>query len=129
MTSQTAPRPRSSQAIFHHTCDPTQGSTAGGTCHVAAGSFRVLPGKVVHLTAAPNDPGTKTEAGTILRNVLTEIGVVPRNKTLSIELVGEFAGLLSLQTPSTAETPQGGPTGRSVSLVAGVGFEPTTFRL
>ncbi|MBO9473648.1 hypothetical protein J7413_08870 [Shimia sp. R10_1] len=68
------------------------------------------------------------EATTLIRSLLEEIRLIPNAEgPMDIELVGELAGLLALgQTKSASK---GYASGRSVSLVAGVGFEPTTFRL
>ena len=85
--------------------------------------------KVAELTKALNDPVLKAEAGSILRGLLSKIRLFPEGSKLVIELVGELAGLLSLGRGQNAKTPTGVSLGRSVSLVAGVGFEPTTFRL
>ena len=83
--------------------------------------------KVADLTEVLNDPETKAEATTIIRSMLSEIRLTPNNDALEIELVGELAGLLRLGQKGTAL--QRFASGRSVTLVAGVGFEPTTFRL
>ena len=83
--------------------------------------------KVADLTAVLNDHETKAEATTIIRSMLSEIRLTPREGALEIELVGELAGLLSLGQKETASKRYA--SGRSVTLVAGVGFEPTTFRL
>ena len=63
-----------------------------------------------------------------IRSLLSEIRLIPEDDTLVIELVGELAGLLALQETGKAKT-RGVASGRSIEMVAGVGFEPTTFRL
>ncbi len=83
--------------------------------------------QVANLATALNDPATKTEASETIRSLLSQIRLVPEGDALAIELVGELAGLLALGTNKNARS--GEATGRSVTLVAGVGFEPTTFRL
>ena len=83
--------------------------------------------KVADLTAVLNDPETKAEATAIIRSMLSEIRLSPIEGALEIELVGELAGLLRLGQKETASKRYA--SGRSVTLVAGVGFEPTTFRL
>jgi site-specific DNA recombinase len=50
---------------------------------------------------------------------------VPVDRKLEIELAGAFAGILAL----TSDNPRRDGQGLQVTLVAGVGFEPTTFRL
>ena len=66
------------------------------------------------------------EAANHIRALLTEIHLIPMGKTLSIELVGELAGIMALPQTTNARSRA---TGSSLTLVAGVGFEPTTFRL
>ncbi|MCG7522771.1 recombinase family protein [Ruegeria sp. Ofav3-42] len=83
--------------------------------------------KVEDLSGALSNPATKTEATSIIRGLLSEIRLLPNDGQLTIELVGELAGLLALGTKQNACSV--GATGGSVTLVAGVGFEPLTFRL
>jgi site-specific DNA recombinase len=83
--------------------------------------------KVADLASALNDPATKTEASELIRGLLSEIRLIPEGDSLAIELVGKLAGLLSLGQTQNARSDYA--TGGSVTLVAGVGFEPTTFRL
>ncbi|MGR3704072.1 recombinase family protein [Sulfitobacter sp.] len=85
--------------------------------------------KVANLTAALNDPATKAEVTTIIRSLLESIRLVPNDSgALDIVLVGELAGLLSL---GVSQNEQSRPEAACCSsvMVAGVGFEPTTFRL
>ena len=83
--------------------------------------------KVAELSAALNDPSTKVEATNIIRSLLSEIRLIPEDGSLSIELAGELAGLLSLGGSRNAQSRPVAACSRTV--VAGVGFEPTTFRL
>ena len=50
---------------------------------------------------------------------------MPEKGKLRVELYGELAALINLAN----EHPRSGGTGAQVTLVAGVGFEPTTLRL
>ena len=50
---------------------------------------------------------------------------MPGKGKLRIDLFGELAALINLANGH----PRSGGTGVPVTLVAGVGFEPTTFRL
>lgn len=85
--------------------------------------------KVANLTKALNDPATKAEATTIIRSLLESIRLVPNaSGTLDIELVGELAGLLSLGASQNEQSRLAAACCSTV-MVAGVGFEPTTFRL
>jgi site-specific DNA recombinase len=81
--------------------------------------------KIVSLGEALNDEHTSTEAGECIRELIEEIRLVPEKGKLSIQLFGELAALINL----ASERPRSGGTGVQVTLVAGVGFEPTTFRL
>ncbi len=67
----------------------------------------------------------KDKAAECLRDLVEEIRLVPEGGKLRIEIYGELAALLSLanKRPSSKET------GAQITMVAGVGFEPTTFRL
>ena len=83
--------------------------------------------RVGNLTSALSDSRTQAEATSIIRGLLTEIRLVPVDGALAIELVGELAGLLAL---GEAQNDDSRPKAAgSTVLVAGVGFEPTTFRL
>ncbi|PSL16060.1 hypothetical protein CLV88_12327 [Shimia abyssi] len=74
-------------------------------------------GLFADLSYALNDAATKPEATTIIRSLLSEIRLIPDGGKLSIELVGELAGLLSLvQTKTASESVS---QGRSVTMVAG----------
>ncbi len=65
----------------------------------------VYRAKVANLTTALPDPTTRAEATTIIRSLLEEIRVIPDGQGgMSIELVGELAGLLSLGEPKNDES-------------------------
>jgi site-specific DNA recombinase len=69
-----------------------------------------------------------TSAAQKLRSLIDEIRLHPEDRGHAIEIVGDLAGILSLCEAET-KTPRRGNAGVSDSVVAGVGFEPTTFRL
>jgi len=48
---------------------------------------------------------------------------------MKIELYGELAALLKLGTEPKKEHPQAESQGVQITMVAGAGFEPATFRL
>lgn len=86
----------------------------------------VYQDKIEQLHAALNDETTRVEASTILRQLVEEIRLVPEGGQLRIHLTGALAQLLVLaqnKKPGLRET------GLQVTMVAGAGFEPTTFRL
>ena len=75
---------------------------------------------------ALNAEETRQEAGEIIRGLIDEILLVPDGDELRIHLKGELAEMLAL---STNKKPSAKGAGLKTTLVAGVGFEPTTFRL
>ena len=77
------------------------------------------------MTAALNEESNRAEAAEAIRALIEEVRLVPDDGNLRIELLGELAALINL----TNEHPRSKETGVQVTLVAGVGFEPTTFRL
>lgn len=81
--------------------------------------------KVAKLTDSLNEESNRTEAAEAIRALIEEVRLVPDDGSLKIELFGELAALINL----TNEHPRSKETGVQVTLVAGVGFEPTTFRL
>jgi hypothetical protein len=106
--------------------------------------------QVGELREALNDPDRRAEAVTLIRTLVDRIVLTPQEKgkgtrRLSIDLVGAIAGILAMSAQTKAAPVSRG--GRSqaklvagtrlqhklqaeqVKLVAGVGFEPTTFRL
>jgi len=81
--------------------------------------------KVMNLAQALNDEHMRLEAAECIRELIEEIRLVPDNAKLRVELFGELAALINLAN----EHPRSKGTGVQITLVAGVGFEPTTFRL
>ena len=85
--------------------------------------------KIANLVQALNNPNTLIEANTAIRQLIERVQLIPVNGELKIELYGELAALLKLGTEPKDEHPQAESKGVQITLVAGVGFEPTTFRL
>jgi site-specific DNA recombinase len=87
--------------------------------------------KVRQLTAALNEPGTAAQAGEIMRGLIDRIVLTPGNGSLKAELYGNLARLMSFAEPDQNKTNSAGSAAKPalLSVVAGVGFEPTTFRL
>ena len=85
--------------------------------------------KIANLVLALNNPNTLIEANTAIRQLIERVQLIPVNGELKIELYGELAALLKLGTEPKDEHPQAESEGVQITLVAGVGFEPTTFRL
>ena len=86
--------------------------------------------RVERLHEALNDPSMRDEAFELIRSLIEEIRLVPDDGPLRIELRGELVGILAL---SAAGNKPGGLSAaglaEQIKMVAGVGFEPTTFRL
>jgi site-specific DNA recombinase len=84
--------------------------------------------RVERLHEELNQPELRAEAAQFLRALIEEVRLIPEDGQLSIELVGDLAALLNLAADSKKPvTP--GRDGLQVTLVAGIGFEPMTFRL
>ena len=91
----------------------------------------VYVSKIKALASSLDDEATKAEAIELLRSLVAEVRLHPDDDAPDghvIELYGELATILELSGPTNDE-PRRITGGVSVSLVAGVGFEPTTFRL
>ena len=76
------------------------------------------------------DPEIAAEAKSVLRSLIKTIKVTPAAKRghVELELHGELASILAMG--QERKNKEGTPISRiQVSVVAGVGFEPTTFRL
>jgi site-specific DNA recombinase len=84
--------------------------------------------RVDHLHEELNRPDLRSEAAQALRGLIDEVRLIPENGRLEIELLGDLAGILALSTGGKKPVTEG-RDGLQVTLVAGVGFEPTTFRL
>ena len=85
--------------------------------------------KLVHqVQSLLNTPECKQEAVTALRNLIDRIDLIPTKDGLTIDIVGNLAAMLQLAMPQMQKTASR-ETAFAISLVAGVGFEPTTFRL
>jgi site-specific DNA recombinase len=89
--------------------------------------------QVARLVEALNDEHHRTEAAEIIRGMVDRIMLTPTQengqKALTIELRGALAGILSLATNGERPLQDSGLSIREITLVAGAGFEPATFRL
>ena len=81
--------------------------------------------KVDNLHEALSREDTRVEATEAIRALIDEIRLVPEGGELKIELFGELAALIGLAN----KDPRSDDRGLQVTLVAGAGFEPATFRL
>ena len=87
--------------------------------------------KVADLQAALRDGSTRTHAMELIRGLVEEIRLVPENGTLRVDVKGELAGILTLCDAGKKKPGQADLTGlvEQIKMVAGIGFEPMTFRL
>jgi site-specific DNA recombinase len=83
--------------------------------------------KVANLQEELNRPELRVEAAEAIRSLVEEIRLVPENGKLEIELAGDLAGILALSCGN--KKPVSREDELQVTLVAGRGFEPLTFRL
>ena len=89
--------------------------------------------QIADLRAALTEAGSRTQAAEIVRKLVDRIELSPvvrsGRKTLSVSLYGRLAGILAMATKAKAPLDESDVPMRVTKLVAGVGFEPTTFRL
>jgi site-specific DNA recombinase len=86
--------------------------------------------KVEQLQCALEDSEIRDEAVHILRGLIEYVSIAPIENGLEIEIVGEIAKMVELGIrTNTKQANLDERLTRSVKVVAGVGFEPTTFRL
>ena len=83
--------------------------------------------KVSQLRETLADLATMTEAMEILRGLIERVSVRRVTEGFEVELVGEIANMVQLSAGVESWAKE--PYRSSVKVVAGVGFEPTTFRL
>lgn len=88
--------------------------------------------KVHRLRESLTQEDTRDEAAGLIRGLVDEIILHPLDGSLQIELKGDLATLVGFADQYDPDTKKPGSTGEpgcTKWLVAGVGFEPTTFRL
>ena len=100
---------------------------------------KVYRKKVANLIGTLNHPDTRQEAADVIRTLVDRITVHHDKETgqLSLDLEGDLAGILNLAKKDDPKNKKGPVITEAhidnlhsqVQLVAGVGFEPTTFRL
>ena len=87
--------------------------------------------KIAALADNLNQEASRSEASELLRGLISEVRLHPDENAVDghvIELFGELAAISEITTPKNKNTHRF-TGGVSVQVVAGVGFEPTTFRL
>jgi site-specific DNA recombinase len=84
--------------------------------------------KVERLGGALHDAQHGREAFELVRSLISEVRLVPADGTLLLELEGDLAGIVAI-SESAKPGQEPGAKALQIKMVAGVGFEPTTFRL
>jgi site-specific DNA recombinase len=74
-------------------------------------------------------PEACREAFELIRGLIDAIMVTPSHGKLNIELRGDLAGILALSEAGKGNAFSTNEKALQIKMVAGVGFEPTTFRL
>ena len=86
--------------------------------------------KVADLAGAiSNDIGSAKAAQEAIRSLIESVMVTPLGETMTVDLVGDLGGILSIAAGQNAKGPAVSDRPSSAKLVAGLGFEPRTFRL
>ncbi len=85
--------------------------------------------KIARLADLLDDPQAKHEAFEIIRTLIDEVRLTPDDGTLRIDLKGELAGIISICNEQKSPGQKDRDFAEQIKMVAGVGFEPTAFRL
>jgi site-specific DNA recombinase len=85
--------------------------------------------KIERLAEALTAPDTVAEAAEIMRGLIDRIVLTPEGDVLRAELHGDLAVLARFAQGKEDRVESTGDSALRLSVVAGVGFEPTTFRL
>jgi len=81
----------------------------------------------LYKTLQDDTEATRLRAGEVLRSLVKEIILTPEAGELKIDVRGDLAGILAISLKT--KTPATGTGVSQVEMVAGIGFEPMTFRL
>ena len=73
-------------------------------------------------------PKLRQEAISLLQSMIERVVITPLPDGFDIDVHGEIGSILNI-VDHKSKSPGTYVSGRSLSVVAGVGFEPTTFRL
>ncbi|MBA4130044.1 MAG: hypothetical protein C0519_01320 [Hyphomicrobium sp.] len=88
----------------------------------------VYRSKVADLHAALDDPNSGPQAAEAIRALIEKIVVVPVDGKMTVDLYGEIGSILRLAAGSKNQDALA-TMAEQLVVVAGAGFEPTTFRL
>jgi site-specific DNA recombinase len=85
--------------------------------------------KVAAFHEALEDEVTREEAMELIRSLIEAIVLIPDDPGLRVEVRGELAAILAFGEGRKNPGPRDRDSAKQIKMVAGVGFEPTTFRL
>jgi site-specific DNA recombinase len=85
--------------------------------------------KITGLHEALEDEVTRDEAMELIRSLIEAIVLVPDQGSLKVEVLGELAAILAYGEGRKKPGRTDRDIAEQIKMVAGVGFEPTTFRL
>ena len=86
--------------------------------------------QVANLAQVLDQEENRGEAADILRSLVDRIELRPNQQgKLEIDLYGDLAGILESRGKKDRPLNQSDPSIQQVKVVAGIGFEPMTFRL
>ncbi len=89
----------------------------------------VYADRLTRLYEALNDDGARDAAADVMRSLIDSVILVPEDGALKARMTADLAGLLAFVAGVTKPAAGDGDGLSQFELVAGVGFEPTTFRL
>ncbi len=84
---------------------------------------------IENLEASLRQSETRQEAFKLIRGLIDAVMLTPIDGRLEIELRGDLAGILAVSEAGTESAFSPQEKALQIKMVAGVGFEPTTFRL
>jgi site-specific DNA recombinase len=85
--------------------------------------------RVAALSDALANESSRDEAMELIRTLIEAVVLVPDNNKLQVEIRGQLAAILALSAHGKKPGPDDRASAEQIKVVAGVGFEPTTFRL
>ncbi|MGY4567398.1 hypothetical protein ACVWY5_000468 [Bradyrhizobium sp. USDA 3256] len=81
----------------------------------------------LHEALQADTEATRLKAGEVLRSLVKEIVLTPGDGELKIDVRGDLAGILAVALKTKTPATRAGVS--QFEMVAGIGFEPMTFRL
>lgn len=88
----------------------------------------VYRARISRLIDGLEDPAVRQESIEIIQSMIESVVVTPRIDCFDVDVVGEIGAILAL-VDGKQKLPDAEHPGSSLSVVAGAGFEPVTFRL